>query len=69
MTDNKKHFSAERKIAKNVFKSKLKNRKRLAELPIEDKLRILIEMQKRAVAIAKSVGRDTSHMFVWKIRH
>lgn len=40
-------------------------RKRLAQLPIEEKLRILVEMQKRARAIRVATGRSPTP--VWKL--
>jgi hypothetical protein len=38
--------TAQRKLAEQLFREKDARRKRLAALPIEEKIRILVEMQK-----------------------
>lgn len=50
--------------AERVFAAKEKNRKRLAALPIAEKVRILVQMQKIAAPLLKAQGREG---FVWKI--
>ena len=67
MNKKGKRFETEKAIAERIFKEKEKQRKKLASLPIEEKLKILIEMQKRAVEIAESKGRDTSGYYIWKL--
>lgn len=60
-------YKNEKKIAAKIFKEKIKNRQYLAKLPIEEKIEILITMQKRALEIAKSAGRNTDHIHVWEL--
>jgi len=55
--------SAVQEIAEEIFRRKQVARRAAARLPIEEKLRILIEMQKRANEIRRATGRP--EMFVW----
>ncbi len=52
-------------IAEDVFRRKQAARRAAARLPIEEKLRILVDMQKRANEIRRSTGRP--EMFVWQL--
>ena len=53
------------KIAEEIFCRKLTGRREAARLPIEEKLRILVAMQKRANEIRRSAGRPEK--FVWQL--
>jgi hypothetical protein len=52
-------------IAEEIFRRKRAARREAARLPIEEKLRILVEMQKRANEVRRSTGR--LEMFVWQL--
>jgi hypothetical protein len=54
-----------RELAEEAFRQKALRRKELAALPIEEKLRILVEMQKRANEVRRATGRP--EMFVWQL--
>ena len=54
-----------RDIAEEIFRRKRVARQEAARLPIEEKLRILVEMQKRANEVRRATGR--SEMFVWQL--
>jgi hypothetical protein len=54
-----------REIAEEIFRRKRKARREAAQLPIEEKLRILVEMQKRANEVRRATGRP--EMFVWEL--
>jgi hypothetical protein len=53
-------------LAEEIFRRKQASRREAAQLPIEEKLRILVEMQKRANEIRRAAGRP--EMFVWELR-
>ena len=55
------------KALKRALKAKDELRTELAALPIEEKIRILIRMQKRANEIRKATGRPLKR--VWEIKH
>jgi hypothetical protein len=67
MNERRDIFETEKAIAERIFEEKEGQRKKRAALPIEEKLKILVEMQKRALAIAESQGRDTSGYYIWKL--
>ena len=48
----------------SILAAKKERRRRLAALPIEEKLRILVEMQRLASDIARSAGRPTREPWV-----
>jgi hypothetical protein len=52
-------------IAEEIFRRKQVGRREAAQLPVEEKLRILVEMQNRAKEIRRAVGRP--EMFVWQL--
>ena len=52
-------------IAEEIFRRKQTSRREAARLPIEEKLRILVEMQKRANEVRRATGRP--EMFVWHL--
>lgn len=52
-------------LAGEIFRRKRASRKEAAQLPIEVKLRILVEMQKRANEVRRATGRP--EMFVWEL--
>ena len=54
-----------RDIAEEIFRRKRVSRQEAARLPIEEKLRILVEMQKRANEVRRATGRP--EMFVWQL--
>jgi hypothetical protein len=54
-----------REIAEEIFRRKREARREAAHLPIEEKLRILVEMQKRANEVRRATGRP--EMFVWEL--
>ncbi len=54
-----------RDIAEEIFRRKRVARQEAARLPIEEKLRILVEMQKRANEVRRATGRP--EMFVWQL--
>ena len=49
---------------KRAYAAKAARRKRLAALPIAEKVRILVQMQKMAAPLLKAQGR---RVYVWKI--
>jgi hypothetical protein len=57
--------TAQRKLAEQLFREKDARRKRLAALPIEEKIRILVEMQKLSNDIRAKTGRE--QLPVWVI--
>ncbi len=52
-------------IAEEIFRRKVRARREAARLPIEEKLRILVELQKRANEVRRATGRP--EMFVWQL--
>ena len=54
-----------RNIAEEIFRRKRTARQEAARLPIEEKLRILVGMQKRANEVRRATGRP--EMFVWQL--
>ena len=52
-------------LAEKIFRRKKTCRQERAQLPIEEKLRILVEMQGRTNEVRRAVGRP--EMFVWGI--
>jgi len=59
-------YSASRHAAK-VFEAKDKYHKDQAKLPIEKKIKILIELQKMVINIQNNSDNDKSK-FIWKIK-
>lgn len=57
--------SQARDIAEEIFRRKRIAHGEAARLPIEEKLRILVEMQKRANEVRRATGRP--EMFVWQL--
>ena len=57
--------TAVQEIAEEIFRRKQSSRQDAARLPIEEKLRILVEMQKRANEVRRATGRP--EMFVWQL--
>ena len=57
--------NAAQEIAEEIFRRKLASRREAARLPIGEKLRILVEMQKRANEVRRATGRP--EMFVWQL--
>ena len=57
--------TAAQEIAEEIFRRKQAGRREAARLPIEEKLRILVEMQKRANEVRRATGRP--EMFVWQL--
>lgn len=53
-------------IAQEIFRRKKAGHAAAARLPIEEKLRILVQMQKRANEVRRAVGRP--EMFVWELK-
>ena len=52
-------------LAEEIYRRKQSSRREAAQLPIEDKLRILVEFQKRANEVRRATGRP--EMFVWEL--
>jgi len=52
------------KSNQKLFIAKYERRKRLAALPIEEKVKILIKMQEMALPLMKAQGKDVR---VWKL--
>ncbi len=52
-------------IAEEIFRRKRASRREAAQLPIEEKLRILVRLQQQANEIRRATGRE--EMFVWKL--
>jgi len=46
-----------RRLAERLFRAKARRRERLAALPIEEKIKILIEMQRLSNDIRRKTGR------------
>ena len=57
--------SQAREIAEEIFRRKRKARREAAQLPIEEKLRILVQLQMRANEVRRATGRP--EMFVWQL--
>ena len=57
--------TAVQEIAEAIFRRKQSSRRDAARLPIEEKLRILVGMQKRANEVRRATGRP--EMFVWQL--
>lgn len=53
-------------IAEEIYRRKEEAGRGRAKLPIEEKLRLLVQMQKRANEVRRAVGRP--EMFVWELR-
>ena len=53
-------------INEEIYRRKEKARRERASLPIEEKVRILVEMQKRANEVRRAVGRP--EMIVWELK-
>ncbi len=53
----KQASSDKRKLAETLFRAKAARRRRMAALPIEEKIKILIEMQKLSNDIRRKTGR------------
>ena len=51
-------------IAEEIFRRKRDARQEAARLPIEEKLRILVRLQRQANEIRRAPGRE--EMFVWE---
>jgi hypothetical protein len=54
-----------KEIAEGIFERKRASRQEAARLPIEEKLRILVRLQRRANEIRRATGRP--EMFVWQL--
>ena len=54
-----------REIAEEIFRRKRAARGEAARLPIEEKLRILVQLQRRANEVRRATGRP--EMFVWEL--
>lgn len=54
-----------REIAEEIFRRKRAARREAARLPIEEKLRILVQLQRRANEVRRATGRP--EMFVWEL--
>ncbi len=54
-----------RDIAEEIFRRKRAARRAAAQLPIEEKLRILVTLQQRANEVRRATGRP--EMFVWQL--
>ena len=54
-----------KEIAERIFERKRVSRHEAARLPIEEKLRIMVRLQKRANEIRRAAGRP--EMFVWQL--
>jgi hypothetical protein len=52
-------------IAEEIFRRKQASRRQAAQLPIEEKLQILVRLQERANEIRRATGRP--EMFVWRL--
>jgi hypothetical protein len=52
-------------FAGEIFRRKQASRREAAQLSIAEKLRILVEMQKRANEVRRATGRP--EMFVWEL--
>ena len=54
-----------REIAEEIFRRKRAARREAARLPIEEKLRILVQLQRRANEVRRATGRP--EMCVWEL--
>ncbi len=52
-------------IAEEIFRRKQASRREAAQLPIEEKVRILVQLQKQANEIRCATGRP--QILVWKL--
>ncbi len=62
--DNIYQYNAD--LVKNIFEKKARFHRRQAQLPIEEKIKILIELQKIALTIRPNRGGDDKRV-VWQI--
>jgi hypothetical protein len=53
----KKIDPEQKRLAESLYQLKRERRRRLAALPIEEKIRLLVELQRRANEIRKMTGR------------
>ena len=60
---------AQRKLAHSLFQAKAARHRRLAALPIEEKIRILIDMQKLSNDIRRKTGRKPLPEWVRPPKH
>jgi hypothetical protein len=49
--------SARKRLAESLFRAKAARRRRLATLPIEDKIQILIDLQRLSNDVRRKTGR------------
>lgn len=63
MMDKKTQHS---ELVDRIFESKEKYHRNAAKLPIEEKVRILVELQKIAVNVKKESAKE-KNMIVWRI--
>ncbi|MGH9461157.1 MAG: hypothetical protein ACRD1X_08055 [Vicinamibacteria bacterium] len=54
----------QRRLAEHLFRAKDARRRRLGGLPIEEKIRILVEMQKLSNDIREKTGRKPLRVWV-----
>lgn len=55
-----------RKLAERLFRAKAARRRRLAALPIEEKIKILLKMQRLSNDIRRKTGRKP--LYEWEIK-
>jgi hypothetical protein len=56
-----------KEIVRNIFKQKEKYHLAQARLPIEEKVKILVELQKMALTVRPKQGEDDKRI-VWQIK-
>ena len=66
VTKSDGYIQYNKEIVRNIFQQKEKYHLAQARLPIEEKVRILVELQKMALTIRPKQGKD-DHRVVWQI--
>ena len=59
-------FKYNGELTRKIFSAKEEFHKRMAKLPVEEKIRILVELQKIALTVKPAAGPDDARM-VWEI--
>ena len=66
VADPKGFIQYNTEIVQNIFKRKEEYHRVQAQLPIEEKIRVLVELQKISLTIRPKID-ETDNRFVWQI--
>ena len=64
--DTDGYIQYNKEIVRNIFRQKEEYHRAQARLPIEEKIRILVELQKMSLIIRPKQG-EADHRIVWRI--